>query len=412
MLIQRSVSEEQPSTGGALAPVEMVVLQGTSFCNLNCSYCYLSEASRKNTAKMEIATLRTLFERILYSGHLGESLRVSWHSGEPFVLKPAYYREAIGTILAIRDAALGPNFDIQFDFQTNGTLIDQRWCDFLKEFEDIVSIGISCDGPAYLHDAHRRSWTHKPTHERTLAGMELMRRNGLQFDAIAVVSRDGFEHPEALVEFFATFAGSIRDFHFNLHDELDLISCDADSVDEFAERYRHFLFRMLAAYARCEQNGQHLNIRNFASFYERVFSTRNDKPLYDARNMSRPFRTLNVMSNGDVSTFYAGLTGDECGDLYGDGRGFVLGNLLRTSLDDIAGSPKLQRVAADFESSHAACERDCSYYDMCAGGYNLVKFKRHGVFDVTQTPECFVHVKTFTDALLDDMNKGGAQRFF
>lgn len=412
MLTEPRILQEQRLPYSSVAPIEMVVLQGTSFCNLNCSYCYLSEKTRKNTAKMEIATLKTIFERILHSTHVADHLRISWHSGEPFVLKPAYYREAIEVILATSDAARGPGFDIKFDFQTNGTLIDQEWCEFLKEFEHIVSVGISCDGPAYLHDAHRRTWTSKPSHERTLTGMKLMRHYGLKFDAIAVISRDGLAHPEAFLEFFSGFADSIRDFHFNLHDELDVIPDDANAITDFAERYREFLCRILAAYARCEQDGRHLNIRNFASFYERVFFTGENKPLYDARNMSRPFRTLNVMSNGDVSTFYAGLIGDECGDLYGDGKGFVLGNLLQTSLDEISTSAKLQQVAANFEASHSACERTCGYFEMCAGGYNLVKFKRYGAFDATETPECLVHVKTFTDTLLDHMNSGATQRFF
>ncbi|SAL04291.1 Anaerobic sulfatase-maturating enzyme [Caballeronia arationis] len=388
-----------------IAPIEMVVLQGTPFCNLNCSYCYLGEATRRNTATMQPDVLKAIFERILGSRYIDRALRVSWHSGEPMVLKPSYYREAIGTILELRDALCGPDFGISFDLQTNGTLITQEWCDFLKELGDIISIGISCDGPAFLHDAHRLSWTHKPTHQRTLAGMELMRRNGLRFDAIAVLSRDGLAHPEAFVNFFAQYADSIRDFHFNLHDELDVVSMDPGSVDAFAAQYGDFLRRMLAVYARWGIDGTRLSIRNFASFYERIFSAEADKPRYDARSMSMPFRTLNVMTNGDVSTFYAGLTGDECGDLYGDGRGLLLGNLLSDDLDAIAGSGKLARIAADFEASHAACEHDCEYFDLCAGGYNLVKFRRYADFTATRTPECFVHVQTFTDTLLDDMNR-------
>ncbi len=99
---------------------------------------------------------------------------------------------------------------------------------------------------------------------------------------------------------------------------------------------------------------------------------------------------------------------DECKDLkdlYGDGKGLVVGNILNQSLDDIAHSTKLSKIASDFEESHQACEAECEYFNLCSGGYNLIKYRRFESFSATQTPECFVHVKTFADTLLNDLNK-------
>jgi hypothetical protein len=63
----------------------------------------------------------------------------------------------------------------------------------------------------------------------------------------------------------------------------------------------------------------------------------------------------------------------------------------------------LKLILQDFEKSHLACEKGCDYFSLCSGGYNLVKFKRSGSFEATETPECFVHVKTFADTLLEDL---------
>ena len=136
-----------------------------------------------------------------------------------------------------------------------------------------------------------------------------------------------------------------------------------------------------------------------------IFSDADIKPQYDARSMSRPLRALNVQTNGDVSTLYAGLTGNECQDLYGDGKGLIVGNLLIQELDEIASSGKLRRIVQDFEKSHSACEANCDYYRLCSGGYNLIKFNRFGKFDATETPECYIHVKTFTSTLLSELNR-------
>ena len=48
--------------------------------------------------------------------------------------------------------------------------------------------------------------------------------------------------------------------------------------------------------------------------------------------------------------------------------------------------------------------RSCGHYDLCSGGYNLIKYRRFGTFDATETPECSVHVKTMVDTLLSHIN--------
>jgi len=295
-------------------------------------------------------------------------------------------------------------FTIRFDIQTNGTLISQEWCDFFKVYEDVLSIGVSCDGPSFLHDAHRKNWAGKPTHNQTLAGMKLLHNNNIRFNLIAVISSDGLDHPEELIEFFTGFNDDIREFHFNLHDEFNFCLDEVGAVDHYAKRYAEFLRRLLNMYSKARSDILP-KIRNFSTFYERIFSDTDLQSQYDARSMSRPLRALNVQVDGDVSTFYAGLTGNECQDLYGDGKGLIIGNLLTQELDEIASSTKLSLILQDFEKSHHACEASCGYYKLCSGGYNLIKFKRFGTFDVTETPECYIHVKTFATTLLNELNR-------
>lgn len=387
----------------------MVVLQGTSYCNLNCSYCYLSETSRRTKSSMDITTVRAIFEALLRSDFIRDSFRVSWHSGEPLVLPASYYRQAIDAILEIKERIHGSRFQIQFDIQTNGTLISQAWCDLLDQYRDVLSIGVSCDGPALLHDRHRLNWSGKPTHGMTQAGMDRLAANGIEFDVTAVVSRDGLDHAEKFLEFFARYTGSIREFHFNLHDEFFIDDTNSDLLDSYREKYQQFLRSLLDLTAG---SPNYPKIRNFSLFFNRLFAEEGTRPGYDARSMSRPFRTLSIEANGDVTTFYAGLTLDECRDLknlYGDAKGFVIGNILQQDLSLIARSSKFRRIIADFEASHAACEHSCAYFELCSGGYNLIKYRRFGTFDATETPECSVHIKTMADTLLSHIN-GHARR--
>ena len=387
-------------------PLEMVVLQGTAFCNMNCSYCYLSEESRRNKSSMSMATVQTTFEKIFESRYVDKKLRVSWHSGEPLVLKPKYYREAIETILRAAAAGQSPNVEILFDIQTNGTLINQDWCNLLKEYGHRLSLGISCDGPPSLHDLHRKNWAGKPTHHLTHAGMVLLAENNISFDIIAVVSPESLEYPHEFLDYFSQFTDHIREFHFNLHDEFFIDDAQSNRIDDYAKKYDQFL-RTLLEIIGSSNKARYPRIRNFSSFYNRLFEQREATQNFDARSMSKPLTTLSIETNGDVTTFYAGLTVDECRDLkdlYGDGKGFVVGNILSDSLDEIAGSQKIRTIFRDFEASHGACEAECDYYELCSGGYSLIKYRRFGRFDATETPECRIHVKTFADTLLDDIN--------
>jgi uncharacterized protein len=387
-------------------PIEMVVLQGTSYCNLNCSYCYLSEQSRRRSNRMTPETIRQTFGKIFSSSFLGDRLRVSWHSGEPLVLKPDYYRQAIDIIFDELEKSPHPHTVVDFDFQTNGTLINDAWIAFFKDYENSATLGVSCDGPASLHDRHRRNWSGKSSHAATERGMRALGNAGIEFDITAVVSPDGLEHPEEFILYFEQYSEYIREFHFNLHDELFIHPDDQLQIADYAKRYEEFLKRLLETVS---DNSSHLpKIRNFSSFYNRLFVDPAQRPLYDARNMCTPFKTISIEVNGDVTTFYAGLTLDECGDLknlYNDNNGFVVGNILEQSLDEIASSEKLKRLERDFEKSHAACESTCEYYDLCSGGYNLIKVRRHGKYDAVETPECKIHVKTFTDTMLEHLEQ-------
>jgi len=105
-----------------LAPagvLELLVVQATPFCNVDCSYCYLPDRSSK--AKMSDATLQRLFNGLLSSPLPSNDLTILWHAGEPLVPGVDYYQRAITVI----QEANRRGIQISHSFQTNGTLIDQ-----------------------------------------------------------------------------------------------------------------------------------------------------------------------------------------------------------------------------------------------------------------------------------------------
>jgi len=119
--------------------IELLIVQPTPFCNIDCSYCFLPD--RGNRKRLTTDTLAWLCRRVFTSLFLGERLSVVWHAGEPLVLPPAYYREAFDIIDQYVPSALAVNHCIQ----TNGMLISDEWVDLI--IERGINVGISIDGP-------------------------------------------------------------------------------------------------------------------------------------------------------------------------------------------------------------------------------------------------------------------------
>jgi len=123
--------------------IQLLVVQPTPFCNIDCRYCYLPQRSSK--AVIAAATLANLFSQVFASGWAQDALSVVWHAGEPMVLPIDFYRQAFRMIDDMRP----PDLMLTHSFQTNGTLIDDAWCDFFAEAN--INVGVSIDGPQRLH---------------------------------------------------------------------------------------------------------------------------------------------------------------------------------------------------------------------------------------------------------------------
>jgi uncharacterized protein len=386
-----------------IEPVQMVVLQSTTVCNLNCDYCYLSEASRRSKRSLSLDALTRIFTNIFSSRFMADRMVVCWHSGEPLALQPTYYDEAIELITALAHQYCPADFSLRFDMQTNGTLIDDAWCAFFSRHRDRFDLGVSCDGPAFLHDAHRRNWSGKPTHDSVVRGLNRLCAAAIPFNIIAVIPPDALDYADELFDFVYEYRDHLTDFHFNFMDAptASVAQFDVDLCER--NRYYFFLRKLLARSAAARDSARPFTIRNFSHMYNKLFGSEDVQGRLSARSMSSPFKTLNIEANGAVTTFYAGITSQEHKHLYGDGAGLVIGNILTQSLDDIANSQKLRRIADDFELSHRTCEVSCIHFGQCSGGFNLTKYARFGRFDSTETPECLIHTKTVLLAVMDDL---------
>ncbi len=383
--------------------VEQLVLQGTSFCNLNCTYCDLSEVSRRTKSRMPLDLVLKLLDQLIDQKLLADELVVVWHSGEPLTLPPEYYADAIDAISDVC-SRLAPETTVMFDFQTNATLINDRWCDLFEKYHQVINLGVSCDGPQAQHDAFRVDWKDRTTHERTLRGMNLLEQRGIKYNAIAVVTGKTLADPEPFFDFFFRRRQHLTDFHFNIlaspvpgaDSEL---SYDTSDRDTFYDFYR----KLISLSAKKDEEGVAFPIRNFVQTQNRLAVYGLESAPNYVSETSAPLRSLNMDTLGNVTTFYAGLDISHMRDHYDDREGFSLGNIHQRPLGEMLSAPKFHKMVEEFRGSHKRCADECEYFAVCPGGFELTQIARGGDAPA-ETVECVIHVKTLTDALMDALD--------
>ncbi|MCB9268416.1 MAG: radical SAM protein [Lewinellaceae bacterium] len=164
-----------------IGPVELLILQGSPFCNINCKYCYLPD--RMNKRRMARETVEKTIDQLIADQLFGTDVSIVWHAGEPLAVPLAYYQELIPLIRERVPAAVR----VRHHLQTNAMLINDEWCAFIKENQ--IQVGISVDGPQFLNDINRLTRSGKSTFGKVMQGIAYLNEHDINYHAIAVITR-------------------------------------------------------------------------------------------------------------------------------------------------------------------------------------------------------------------------------
>jgi uncharacterized protein len=174
-------------------------------CNLNCTYCYyLSKKdllAEQEQWRMSDAILEK-YIRLYIAGQSVQQINFSWQGGEPTLLGIEFFEK----IVKFQKLYCPPTRQIHNDLQTNGTLLDEDWCSFLRDNRFLV--GLSVDGPEDLHNYYRVDKNGKPTLDRVVAGAKLMQAHGVEFNTLTVVNRQNAKRPLDVYRYLRDVLGS------------------------------------------------------------------------------------------------------------------------------------------------------------------------------------------------------------
>jgi uncharacterized protein len=366
--------------------VQLLVLQATPFCNIDCSYCYLPARNRQD--RMSDQVIAAACDRIVEAGRIGPAITVLWHAGEPLVLGPSYYENAIALI----ESRFPSSTVIRHAFQTNGTLIDEAWCRFFGRPN--ITIGISVDGPKNLHDLHRVTRKGARTFDKTAAGLRLLRDHGINLQVITVLTRHSLFFPDEIYDFYVS--EGISRVCFNV-EEIEGVNRKSTLTDARCDDlFERFLERFLARVARDRR------IKSVREFDHAFAALLNPRPR---DRQAEPFEFVSVATNGDFGTYSPELLGLK------DARwsDFAFGNVLTDSFEEAAGTDKFIRMTEEINEGIARCRATCSFFDVCGGGAPVNKFCETGRFDATETLHCRLIVKCVTTVALRDFERNAPQ---
>ena len=179
-------------------PLYVMLKPAGAHCNLACKYCYYLEKNnlyQNSNRHLMSDEMLEQFTREYIEAQTMPQVLFTWHGGEPLMRSIDFYKKALALQ---KKYAHGKQIDNVI--QTNGTLLTDEWCEFFAKNHWLV--GISIDGPQEYHDHYRVTPAGKPSWEKVMQGISLLKKHRVEWNAMAVVNAYNAEHPLEFYHFF------------------------------------------------------------------------------------------------------------------------------------------------------------------------------------------------------------------
>jgi uncharacterized protein len=339
-----------PLLAGESQPVMQLLVKVAARCNIDCSYCYwfrdasVYEKPKRMSGKVLDQLLFRLEEHILRHG-LGDFLLIL-HGGEPMLWGMENFHR-----LAQECAAIGGRTGcaIQLAITTNGVLVDEAWADCFKMHD--IAVTLSIDGPAHIHDLHRRTFKGGGTHAAVERAIRLLNAREIPLSALAVC------HPafpaKDFVEYFA--AQGIQKY--------DILLPDA-TLEDKPPSVAPFFMELFDLWLEANRHEAALSIRSIADMAIGLLGGDAATEGYGGQ----PIELCTVMTDGSVEPH-------DVLRIAGNGSTLSPFNIFDDPIDAIKTDP---RWSAAREASLDLADkcRQCQFLHACGGGYMPHRYSR------------------------------------
>ncbi len=195
-------------TGPANAPFHVIAKAIGPICNLDCKYCFYLEKEQlyPENEKWKMSDERLeAFIRDYIAAQPGNEVSFAFQGGEPTLLGVNFFRKVVKFQ---KKHANGKR--IETAFQTNGTLLNDEWGEFLAENKFLV--GLSIDGPEALHDHYRVDKKARGSFKDVLRALEILQKYKVEFNTLTCVNAETVKHPLKIYEFLKSIGSTYLQF--------------------------------------------------------------------------------------------------------------------------------------------------------------------------------------------------------
>jgi uncharacterized protein len=362
------IEQQEPSTRAENTPqgLHVVAKPIGPVCNLNCDYCfYLEKQALFGADEKYRMSDDVLFAFITnyITTQPTPVVEFVWQGGEPTLLGIDFFRK----VVELQKPFAGTK-TITNSLQTNGTLLNDEWCSFLKRNNFMV--GISLDGPKEIHDRYRRDRTGNGTFDQVMAGLRLLQKHKIEYNVLASVARETAQQPLEVYRFlrgegvefiqFAPIVERIADLRSKQHGLRLAEPASLDRIEEqievtpwsvLPEEWGDFLIAVYEEWVRRDVG------KVFVMNFEWALNAWIGNPSPVCVHAEQCGRSLVIEHNGDV---YAC---DHC--VYPEYR---LGNVMNDSLWNMAEQSRQSGFGVTKETALPRWCRECKVLAACRGG--------------------------------------------
>jgi uncharacterized protein len=347
-----------------MQPFTLLIKPSGSDCNADCKYCFYKdrapedirlssvEAFGQGRQRMSDEVLNRLVKDFMELRF--PVVGFAWQGGEPTLMGTDFYRRAV----ELQKKYGSGGQQVSNKLQTNGILLDVKWCRFLHDNKFLL--GVSIDGPKEFHDYYRLDHSGSGTFDKVMRAIENCKKYGVEFNTLVLLNNRNVEHPDELFDFF--IENDLTYLQFIPCLERDTATGKAADFSITPQQYGEFLCRIFDRWY--SYGPQKLNIRQFDSIV-----------------------TYYVMGKHTICTYSKQCTGflviEHTGDCFGC-EFFVepkwrLGNILETPMKQLAAGSKKRAFARAKQNLCNKC-LVCAYLAVCRGGCmkDRVRLTDHG----------------------------------
>ena len=344
-------------------------------CNLDCKYCFYLEKEKLFPAnenfKMTDEVLETYIKQYI-EGQKVPEINFAWQGGEPTLLGVDFFRKVVALQ---KKHAQGKT--IANALQTNGTLLNDEWCEFLAENKFLI--GLSIDGPPKMHNTYRVDKKGEDTYEKVVQGLKFLKKHKVEFNTLTVVNRVNARRPLELYRFLKEIGSGYIQF--------------IPLVERLADAEAKKLGLDLAMPPRADEEGQvrlpvtewSVEPKQYGEFLTAIFDEWVKKDVGEVFVQIFDVALGNWMGMGGGLCVFSETCGtamamEHTGDVYSCDHyvypQYKLGNILNQSLGEMAGSDFQKKFGQDKKATLPRYCQECEVRFACHGECPKHRFLR------------------------------------